>query len=371
MSHKPDSAPATDPRPIEQRAFENLGRAVGLGAYGGRGVNAVFKPLFSSLEVNRQDWGADAHHALALQKLPRARALLYAVAVIVLLLLVWAGLAPIDEVTRGEGKVIPSRQLQVVQSVDGGVVEALFVKEGQKVAQGDLLVRIDPTRFVANYEEGTARAFALRAKADRLTALVDQKPYKPELGTDLNPAQQRVLEQQQRFYQTSKAELAERIAIAREQLTQRQKELNEAEARLAQASRNHGMAAQELAVTKPLLASGAASEVEILRLERDVSQASGEVEQARARMAQIEAGVTEAQGRIRETGLAMRNQWRAELAETLGELNSLGEKRQRSGRSGQVRGDSFAGAWHGTAPAVQHSGRGGTAGQRGGGDRAG
>src|SRR5690606_11089421 len=107
-------------------------------------------------------------------------------------LLVWSAFARIDEVTRGEGKIIPSQQLQVVQSVDGGVVEQLFVREGDQVDKGDLLVRIDPTRFVASFQEGSMRVFALRAKVERLTALIEETAYAPRLEDGLSAEQLQV-----------------------------------------------------------------------------------------------------------------------------------------------------------------------------------
>ena len=67
--------------------------------------------------------------------------------------LAWAAVAELDEVTRGEGKVIPSRQIQVLQSIDGGIVSEILVKEGQTVKTGELLLRVDSTRMVSSLRE--------------------------------------------------------------------------------------------------------------------------------------------------------------------------------------------------------------------------
>ena len=107
------------------------------------------------------DWVGEADWARLQQEPLRARGLLWGVGVVLALLLLWAAFAELDEVTRGEGRVIPTSQLQVVQSVDGGVVEELAVREGQTVEAGDLLLRIDPTRFVSNLLESRATAQAL------------------------------------------------------------------------------------------------------------------------------------------------------------------------------------------------------------------
>lgn len=307
----------------EQRAFEQLQGLTAVNRQGLRFIDRVFKPLFASFHNNAGHWETDASFALKQQQVLKARALLYVIALVFISLVVWAGFASVDEVTRGEGKVIPSRQLQVIQSVDGGVVQELFVKEGAYVKEGDVLLRIDPTRFVANYQENSVRAFALRAKVERLKALINQHNYQPDVLDGLTAEQLQVLNQEQSYYSSALREVEQRLSIAREQLSQRQQELSEAQARVSAAQQAFNMSNQELQVTKPLLQSGAVSEVEILRLQRDTAAARGELNQAAARARQIKASIQEAQGRIEEVQLAARNQWQSELSEASSLLNSL------------------------------------------------
>lgn len=309
----------------EQHGFEQVDRLSRLGAVGERGVDRLFAPLFAAFRRQSRDWQQDAEQAIEQQQVLRARGLLYVIAAVCLILLVWAALAEVDEVTRGEGKVIPSQQLQVVQSVDGGVVQEVLIREGEQVARGDVLVRIDPTRFVASFQEGSVRAFALRAKVARLRALINDQPYGAIRDESLSPAQQQVLTQEENYYHASIGELEQRLSIAREQHAQRRQELSEAQARLRAAEQAYRMSSQELNVTRPLLASGAVSEIDILRLERDQAAADGERRSAAARSRQAEAGIQEAEARMAEADLTMRNQWRAELSQASAELNSLSQ----------------------------------------------
>lgn len=310
---------------LEQQAYHSVERLTEAGNFAQSWVERLFNPLFKQVDHSSGQWEKNAELTAEYEKLPRARALLYAIVISFILLLIWAAFATVDQVSRGEGKVIPSKKLQVVQSMDGGVVEEIAVKEGQLVKQGDLLIRIDPTRFFANFEESRVKAKALRAKVERLRALVRNEEYAPDIDSSMPPEQIQMLEQEQHFYHTSLAELEQRVSIAREQRSQRLEELAEVQARLAQAQRNFDMSTQELEITKPLLDVGAISEVEVLRLERDASQAKGEVDQAHARLAVSYAAVEEADARIREAELSMRNQWRAALTEASSELNSLGK----------------------------------------------
>lgn len=311
------------PKSAEQRAFEKLEGLTAVNHKGLRFIDRIFKPLFSVFHNKAAHWDTDAEFALKQQQVLKARGLLYVVALVFITLLVWAGFATVDEVTRGEGKVIPSRQLQVIQSVDGGVVEELFVQEGAKVQEGDVLVRIDPTRFLANFEENSVRTFALAAKVERLNALINERAYQPDFAADLSAEELEVLAREQSYYTSALHELEQRLTIARNQLSQRQQELSETEARIRAAQQAYNMSNQELQVTKPLLVSGAVSEVEILRLQRDTAAAQGELNQAAARARQIKASIEEAQGRIQEVQLTARNQWQAELSEASSSLNSL------------------------------------------------
>ena len=295
---------------FQQRLFEWLQRVAAFGDHGRVWVTRMFAPLLDYFAPPPKDWLGNAEWAVHEQHPRRARGLLYGIAGVFFLLLIWSAFASIDEVTKGEGKVIPSQHLQVVQSVDGGVVEAVFTKEGQMVKKGDVIVRIDPTRFVASFREGRVRAQALRAKSERLKALLNGETYAPELPTD-DPELAQTLNQERLLYESSQNELNEQMARG-------QQELNEVRARLRQAERSYSMSSRELDVTKPLLSSGAVSEMDILRLERDQSNADGERRQAKARAHQIEA-------RTREIELAARNRWRIELTETLAQLNGLDE----------------------------------------------
>lgn len=311
------------PKSTEQRAFEQLHSLTEVNGRGMRFVDRMFKPLFSAFYNRATHWETDAHFALKQQQILRARGLLYSIALIFICMVTWAGFATVDEVTRGEGKVIPSRQLQVVQSVDGGVVEALFVQEGAYVNKGDVLVRIDPTRFIASFQENSVRVFALKAKVERLKALISETTYVPDNTGDLTPEQLQVLEHEQSYYNSALSELQQRLTIARDQLNQRQQELSETQARISAAQQAFNMSNQELQVTQPLLRSGAVSEVEILRLQRDTAAARGELNQAVARARQIKASIQEAQGRIQEVQLISQNQWQAELSEASSTLSSI------------------------------------------------
>ena len=270
-----------------------------------------------------QGFEADSDYAILQQEPLRARILLKSVGIALAIAVMWAAVSRLDEVTRGEGKVIPSRQLQVLQSLDGGVVEEILVKEGDVVDAEQVLLRIDPTRFASSVRESRVQYSALVVKAARLKALTEGTPFK--VPDEIAKEDPKTVEEERRLYESRRNELETQSSIARQQLAQRQQELVEVRARHEQASKSYDISARELAVTKPLIASGAVSEVELLRLERDVARFRGERDMASAQISRIQASISEANHKLEEVGLAFRNESGKELGETMARLNALAE----------------------------------------------
>lgn len=279
--------------------------------------------LKSGHEHDDMHFQADADWAIREQTPRGARFAVWLSSVAVVSLIVWAGFAKLDEVTKGDAKVIPSSRVQVIQSLDGGIVSEILVKEGQQVEPGQLLLKIDPTRAISSLRENRSQSLALQARAARLQALADGKPFipPPEALKEIPT----IVEAERLAYESKRAELDATVGVARQQLTQRSQELNEIRARREQASQSFDLTAKELEVTRPLAKTGAVSDVELLRLERDVARFRGERDAANAQIPRIQAAISEAQRKIQEVELQIRNQARSELSETNAKVGTLGE----------------------------------------------
>jgi len=274
-------------------------------------------------EAREADFVQDADYFMIHQEPLRARVLVKTILIALALFVMWMAVAEVDEITKGEGKVIPSSQIQILQSLDGGIVVEINVKEGQIVDAGQVLLRVDPTRFESSVRENRSQYLALTTRAARLRALAEGLPFvpPPEVLTE-DP---KTVQDEQRLYESARSNVAAQIAIAREQLVQRQQELSEMRAKREQASQGYELTARELAVTKPLINSGAVSEVELLRLERDTSRFRGERDMAAAQILRSQAAMAEASRKIEEVELNARNEVRKELGDTMAKLNAFTE----------------------------------------------
>lgn len=267
------------------------------------------------------DFDAKADWAIAEQTPKGARVLVWISLATVLILLLWAHFAVLDEVTRGEGKVIPSRQVQVLQSMDGGIVSEILVKEGQVVKIGELMLKVDPTRMVSSLRENRSQYLSLLAKATRLKALAEGSRFQPP--DEVVAEALAVVAQERALYESRRSELDATIGVARQQASQRAQELISVKAKREQASQSYNLTARELEMTRPLAKSGAISDVELLRLERDVARYRGERDSANSDIPRLESAVAESARKIQEIELTFRNIARSELSETNAKLSGL------------------------------------------------
>ena len=175
----------------------------------------------------------------------------------VVVMMVWAYFAQLDEVATGTGKVIPSSKAKVIQSLEGGIMVALNVEEGDVVEAGQVLAELDPTRLSSSYEETAARVRALQATSIRLYAEIDDKPLR---FTDAVKADAALVQRQTSLYK------------------QRRENLHTGTVNLR---RSQGLLQQELRLTEPLVARGAASNVEVLRLRRQINELQTKIDEVR------------------------------------------------------------------------------------------
>ncbi|SOY93627.1 Type I protease secretion protein, haemolytica toxin secretion prtE family (hlyD) [Cupriavidus taiwanensis] len=248
--------------------------------------------------------------------------ILWCAAVFVIVALSWAALARVDEVAVGEGKVIPSSQVQVVQNLEGGIVAQILVRPGQVVDKDQPLMRIDDTRFTASYQEGRTKDDALVARIARLSAEAAGADFGAGAGGGDGDARRFVAEERALFASRKHA-LEANLAVLRQQSEQRRQELAEKRSREQQLRQSHRLVAQELAMMRPMVAQGVVSDVDVLRLERQTNDLKGELDASRLAMPRLEAAYRESQQKLDEASAHFRAEAMRELNQAKAEQAAL------------------------------------------------
>jgi adhesin transport system membrane fusion protein len=285
--------------------------------------------LAATMAQWRRAWPALAHggstHGRPDEDRPHrfAHLLLFAILAFVVLFLLWASWASLDEVTRGDGKVIPSSQVQIVQNLEGGIVSEILVREGAIVPAGSILLRIDNAGAASNLKERRQREVALVAALARLRAEVAGAEI--QLPADIAAEAADIAANELDLFRARRDALRSELAILQDQAEQRGQEITELTNRQEQLQRSLGLAREELAITEPLAAKRVVPKVELLRLRRQVNDLQGELASTELALPRAELARREAERRIEERRLGFRAEAQRELGTLQAELAVLKE----------------------------------------------
>ena len=264
-----------------------------------------------------------------------AHAIVWTTFAFIAVFIIWAAFANISETTVGEGKVIPSSQIQVVQNLEGGIVSEIRIKVGDVVQKNQVLMLIDDTRYASSFQENKAKNDALTAKIARLSAEVSGQAF--NLPAQFRKDTPDLANRELTLYQQRQAEYNANTAVFRQQTDQRTQELKEKRSRLAQINTSLELLNRELTMSRPLVKQGAMSEVELLRLERQANDLKGELESTKITIPRLESAVAEAKNKLesyvakfRADALAELNQVRAEQEGTAATGVALKDRVERA-----------------------------------------
>ena len=258
-------------------------------------------------------------------------------------LLLWAHFAIIDEVTKGEGKAIPSSRIQKIQNLEGGIVAQIYAHEGQIVDAGAPLVRLDDTRFASNVGETEADRVAMELRVERLSAEVDNRPL--NISDNARKTAPNQASNEESLYQSRRQQLADEIGGLQQQLLQRQQELREFSSKQDQYRNSLGLLRQEIGMSEPLVKQGAISPVEVLRLKRSEVETRGMLDgttlaipRAQAAINEVQRKIDETRGKFRSEALAQLNEARTNLSKAQATSKGLEDRVSRTMVTSPVRG---------------------------------
>ena len=306
-------------------------------------LNGLLKWLFG--DKNGAATTANEVNKALLDDSPRVvRITLWAILGFFIIMIAWASLAEIDEVTRGDGKAIPSSRLQKIQNLEGGIVAEVFVHEGEVVKAGAPLLRLDDTRFRSNAGESEADRYALEARVQRLTAqLADKETL--TLSPDIVEKAPDIANGEMELFTSVNKRIQSELSGLNEQLVQKKQELLDFQAKAEQYRRSLGLLQQEIGMSEPLVAKGAISRVEVLRLRRSEVETRGQLEsvtlavpRAQAAIKEIESKVGETRGRYRSEALSQLNEARTDLSKVEATGKAIDDRVNRTLVTSPVRG---------------------------------
>jgi membrane fusion protein, adhesin transport system len=238
---------------------------------------------------------------------PRAASnmLLWLIVAFVVAFFLWAGLTELDRTVRGQGRVIPSSQLQIVSNLEGGVVQDILVRSGQLVRAGDELIRLDRTQSGAEYGSGEATLSALTMKIARLEAEVSgREPVYPATA-DAGLADQIRIEQS--LHATRMANLTAVMGAAEARIGQAERAVAEAQSTYQSRASAYQQRRSEARLIRPLVERGIEPRLSLVQAESAADIAQSDMQAAGQVIARARAGVAEARSAMAQ----QRQEWRA------------------------------------------------------------
>lgn len=252
----------------------------------------------------------------------RDHVLLYTVAGLLLIFLVWANLARLEEVARGDGKVIPSSQVQVIQNLEGGIIDEFLVKEGETVKEGQVILRMRNVQADSDLGATNQKYHGLLATTIRLQAEAAGKDA-VEFPKEVTAAAPESVSAEQDVFIARKKQIIGQLDILNQQLAQKRGEVEELNRRIADTSNLLKLAQDERAMVAPMVERGAANKMELLQIDRQIATQKAELNSLRSALPRSNAGVKEVQGRINDLTSSQRADAQRELAEKTIELNTI------------------------------------------------
>ncbi|SEK71579.1 membrane fusion protein, adhesin transport system [Kosakonia sacchari] len=272
------------------------------------------------------------------------RITLWAIFAFFICMFLWSALADIDEVTRGEGRAIPSARLQKIQNLEGGIVAQVYVRDGDIVNAGAPLIRLDDTRFRSNAEETGADRLALQARVERLTAQTNGDTTLT-LSPDIIKDAPDIAKGEMELFTTINNRVNSTIAGLNEQLVQKKQELLDMQTKAEQYRKSLQLLQQEISLSVPLISKGAISRVEVLRLQRTEVDTRGQLDTTTVAIPGAVAAVKEIESKIKETldntrsdALTQLNQARTDLSKAEATGKAIEDRVNRTMVVSPVRG---------------------------------
>ena len=247
--------------------------------------------------------------------------LLWGIALFFVVLFAWIAIAEVDNVTRAEGRVMPSAKMQVIQNLEGGIVKSVLVKQGQQVVAGELLLTLSDVQLNADQNARQQQILALDARAARLLAQASGKP--PQFSRQVMASAPDLMAAEQATLVSKKLEQESQISVLNSQIEQKRRELEETQVTLDGAQKGLLLGREERATIARLVERGLEPRLELVRADRSLVEQESRVNVARVSIQRVNSGINEIVSRQEALTRQFRSEALNELNRTLADLSPL------------------------------------------------
>lgn len=250
-----------------------------------------------------------------------SRIFLWSVLALVSGTLIWMSIAEVDEITKGEGKVIPSTHLQVIQNLEGGIVQEIRVNEGDSVKKGDLLIRLSDVKPRSEFVGNRIQSHELESKKYRLQAEASMGNF------SLSAAERQPLDgfiqHEEEVFHSNRSLLISKINVLNEQMNQRLAELSDAKSKVKLLRETRAMVEKEESLSQLMLQKGVESKSDYWKIQRERSTIEQQLEEARNSIPRLEHAVAELKEKMIQEKIDYQSRAKRELSETDAELERI------------------------------------------------
>lgn len=253
--------------------------------------------------------------------------LLWGTGLALVLFCVWASLTYVDEVTKGEGRVISAGKNRIVQHLEGGIVEAILVREGEIVKKGQVLLRIVNEDEQASFREKRTEYLALQARASRLEAEAEGRNA-VTFSKDVLKEAPAIAQRERAAFASRKESFTQEIQTLSEELTQREQSLKEQKSLIESLTDKVASQTGEVRDARRMVANNSMSRLELVRLERELVDVAGKLRTERLKLPRLESAIAEAKAKVAEKRDQQVSEIRQELNESRNKAGVLREQIQ-------------------------------------------
>lgn len=278
------------------------------------------------------DYASSISQALLDDKPRSSRIILYIITLLLISFLVWAYFTKVEQLVRGEAKVIPYGQNQIVQNFEGGIVDKIMVEEGDLVQKGDVLLKIENKQYSSIYEKNVFEVDELLISQKRLFAEANEEDFSIEKNDKLS-------KKEYDLYLSNKEQFNSKISVLKEQLSQKIKEKNEVISKIKYLNNSYNLISQEKDMIKPLAQKGIVSQVEYLKLRREANSIKDELESTKLTLSRLDSIVKEFENRVDEAKIEFKNTAQKEYNDVTSKINQM--SKQNKGLEDQVKRTSI------------------------------